>query len=130
MSALEDGYYRLDVEMYYGEERSSIGWGIIMYVSQSDDWTTTDYFLWNNYFELETEQQLHFLLCNDVVDRIDSLIWVGQGEVSPELYEILYDGRAMALSEELVSRCCEFDRVVLAVKTEKGLYQQVTLTTN
>lgn len=132
MSALEDGYYWLDVEMYYGEERSQIGWGTVMYVSQSDDWMTSEYFLWNNYFELETEkeQQLHFLLRNDVVDRIDSLILVGWGEVSQELYEILYDGRAIALSEGLVSRCCEFDRTLLVVETENGLYQQVTLTTN
>lgn len=132
MNALEDGYYRLDVEMHYGEERRSIGWGIVIYVSQSDDWRTTDNFLWNNYFDIEKEkeQQLHFLLCNDVEDRIDSLIWVGQGVVDPELYEILYDGRAIALSEELVSRCCQFDRTLLGVETENGLYQQVTLTTN
>lgn len=131
MTSLEEGYYRIDVEMYCGEERKSVGWGTVIYVSESDEWETTSYFLWNNYFELEKEktQQLHFLLRNDVEDRISSLIWLGQGEVAPELYEILYDGRAIALSEELVSRCCKFDKMQFMVETENGLYQQVTLTT-
>ncbi len=108
MNALQDGYYMLEVQIFDAELNDTINNGVYLYVAESDSYETMDMFLQNttlSYYGEEGEV-VYVAVKNDFRGRITELLNGDREPIEENLYRVLYDGRVVELSDELLKTYC------------------------
>lgn len=105
MKSLEDGYYRLITTLQWADGTCSEH-GVILYVAESDPLEEPEVWLQNttlSFYGMENEC-VYATINNDSSNEIVSLLYDDRTPVEEALYRILYNGRVIELSDNLLSQ--------------------------
>lgn len=121
MQAIEDGYYRLIAKLLWADGSSSEH-TVILYVAESDPLEEPALWLQNTTLSFYgTEKECTYAaIKNDSSNEIASLLYNDRTPVEKSLYRILYDGRALEFSNQLLSQYPDKDEVVFFVIGKDG----------
>lgn len=108
MDLLQEGYYTLDVQIFDSERNDTMCNGTFLYVAESDEYEAWDMFLQNttlSYYGTEGEV-VHLAVKSDFRGQLTGLLNAEREPIGENLYRILYDGRVLELSNELLTTYC------------------------
>ena len=129
MDSLAEGYYRLEAELMVSELGGQVGSGFLLYVAASDVYEEPEQWLFlpgRKYAEKDVYAT--GIVRSDSSKRISKLYWDDNNtEVDESLYEILYDGRAVRFSPELLQQCVMQNKWYFYVVSTDGDYQRFSI---
>lgn len=129
MDSLAEGYYRLEAELMVPELGGQVGSGFLLYVAASDVYEEPEQWLFlpgRKYAEKDVYAT--GIVRSDSSKRISKLYWDDNNtEVDESLYEILYDGRAVRFSPELLQQCVMRNKWYFYVVSTDGDYQRFSI---
>lgn len=105
LKSLEDGYYRLIIKLQWADGACTEN-SFILYVAESDPLEEPEIWLQNttlSFYGMEN-MSVYAAMKNDSSNEIVSLRYDDGTEVEESLYQILYDGRVIGLSNHLLSQ--------------------------
>ena len=130
MQTLKPSYYRLRMELLDRKIGAARTHDMhIRVFSPKDTFVENEFSLETNYLDYHYEQydRLHIILCPNTRHKITGLYMVNHGVVDPNLYQILYDGRAMELSASLLEQCKNSKEVLFEVEFDNGKRERLTI---
>lgn len=130
MQTLNPSYYRLRMELIDRKNGARCTHDMhIRVFSQKDTFVENEFSLETNYLDYHYEQYdtLHIILCPNTRHKITGLYIVNHGVVDPSQYQILYDGRAMELSESLLEQCKNAKETIFEVEFDNGKRERLTI---
>jgi len=130
MQTLKPSYYRLRVELLDSQNgMARMHDTHIRVFSARDTFVENEFLLETNYLDYHYEQYdtLHIIICPNTRHKITGLYMVNHGVVDTNLYQILYDGRAMELSASLLEQCKNSKEVLFEVEFDNGKRERLTI---
>ncbi|MBQ8800060.1 MAG: serine/threonine protein kinase [Lachnospiraceae bacterium] len=128
MRSLPNGYYTISLFISDSDVTGISQNNIILYVADSDMLEEPQMWLQNTtmWAQGEEEETVFAAVKNDSDKKISALIEEGKGAVSKDLYRILYDGRVVELSNELLQMCGDY--TVFYVMSTDGGREMISVT--
>ena len=121
IDSLADGYYCMYYTVHVPELGGQIDHRQTWYVAQNDIYQERKMWLYYPYLEYkENYKSVNAVLSPDSTKVISKLKWSDGSEVNKSLYEILYDGRAIRISAELLQQCATTDKWSFWVQSTDG----------
>lgn len=130
MQTLKPSYYSLNVEFLDKKTGTMNMHNIhIRVYSETEPFVENQYALATNYLDYQYEKYdtLHIIVCSNTKYRITGLHLVNGGSVGPNLYRILYDGRAAELSVELLEQCKNAKETLFEVEFDNGRRERLII---
>jgi len=120
LETLPDGYYRISA-MFLEEDGNNIGNGYYLYLAKSDPYEGTLHWLKGDLDYREEYSWYSAIVTTVSTKKAYKLCWKqDSSDVEKSLYEILYDGRVVRLSQELLQQCVSLDKNSLFVCATDG----------
>ncbi len=121
MKSMEDGYYRLRVQLLRADG-TIFEQTVILYVSESDPLEEPKMWLQNttHSFGGTENETIYAAVTNDSSNEIVSLLFSDRTPVENSQYRILFDGRVLEFSNELLKQCYNRDSVNFIVVGKDG----------
>lgn len=120
LETLPDGYYRISA-MFLEEDGKNIGNGYYLYLAKSDPYEGTLHWLMGDLDYREEYSWYSAIVTTVSTKKAYKLCWKqDSSDVEKSLYEILYDGRVVRLSQELLQQCVSLDKNSLFVCATDG----------
>ena len=129
MDGLADGYYQIVLMLQFEGDKGIREHSVYVYVAESDEFQGYSNRIENNYLEYRGEKGdvLHTIVQNDCPERITGVQWNWGDEMEASLYKILYDGRAVEFSGELLEGFVEDGKLFVWVILSDGTRERVTI---
>ena len=120
LETLPDGYYRI-LAMFLEEDGKNIGNVYYLYLAKSDPYEGTLHWLMGDLDYREEYSWYSAIVTTVSTKKAYKLCWKqDSSDVEKSLYEILYDGRVVRLSQELLQQCVSLDKNPLFVCATDG----------
>ena len=122
LQTLEEGYYNVVVFLYNAEERHNIDHSMVLYVGESDAWEEQEWWLQNttlSFFGAENKT-IYAAVAGDSSREMTAVFYPDRTPVDSSLYQILYDGKAVAFSNELLNGYRNQEFVEFLVTSKDG----------
>lgn len=128
MRSLPNGYYTMTLHVSDSDIMGISQNNIALYVADSDVLEEPQMWLQNTtlWAQGEEEETLFAVVKSDSNKIVASLIEDGKGTVDKDLYRIIYDGRGVELSNELLQRCGDY--TVFYVVSTDGKREMISVT--
>ncbi|MBP3568020.1 MAG: serine/threonine protein kinase [Lachnospiraceae bacterium] len=128
MQKLRSTYYKIHIEYTMGEESVSMGTYIRVYAAE-EPFSEGQYALQGNYLDYYYEEYgiLHAVLRMDATVKISAVYVNRDMEVPKEQYKLLYDGKAIELSAELLEQCKSKEKTEFEIEFDNGKREVLTV---
>ena len=130
MQSLRSTYYHIQVEYVVKGMEGTAGLVTHLRIYPPEElFVEGDFPLQGNYMEYcyEEYETLHATVCPDTKARITGLCVGMVTQAPPEQYRILYDGRGIELSGELLEQCKNQQETVFNVVFDDGRKEELTI---
>ena len=130
MQTLENTYYMLNVRFTKKKGRGETGFnGYWKICPPENSFTEGNVYLMNDILDYGYKEYdvLHLVLASDTRKKITGLYQKNSERIPEEQYKILYDGRALELSAELLKPCKNQVKTMFYVEFETGEKELLTV---
>lgn len=129
MDDLPEGFYQLVIQMKFEGDEGIREHSVYVYVAESDEFRGFDTCIENNFLEYRGEKgvTLHTVVQNDRKERIVEVQWEWGEAMDASLYKILYDGRAVEFSENLLENFLENGGLRVLIVLSEGTKEWLTI---
>lgn len=130
MQTLENTYYMLNVRFTKKKGRGETGFnGYWKICPPENSFTEGNVYLMNDILDYGYKEYdvLHLVLASDTRKKITGLYQKNSERIPEEQYKILYDGRALELSAELLEPCKNQVKTMFYVEFETGEKELLTV---
>lgn len=129
MDDLPEGFYQLVIQMKFEGDEGIREHSVYVYVAESDEFRGFDTCIENNFLEYRGEKgvKLHSIVQNDRSERIVEVQWEWGEAMDTSLYKILYDGRAVEFTENLLENFLENGGLRVLIVLSDGTKEWLTI---
>ncbi len=129
MDRLPDGFYHQVIQYRMEGENGIREHATYVYVAESDTFNEPVSYIESNQLEYGGEKGivLHSILRNSFDRRIETVQWAWGDDLDPSLYTVLYGGRAVEYSSNLLEKFMEDGYVEVYLKFSDGTRDSVTI---
>lgn len=121
VNALPDGYYDVTYTISVMGEEKTVSHMQTWYVAQSDAYQEPkQWYYAGNWIYKENYECVNVVVKPDSTKVIRELVWDDYTEIDKSLYEILYDGRVLRLSPELIQCYITLEKPKFIVRCADG----------